>query len=125
MTEFAPQFFGFPTRENCNPEDPYQAFLWCLVAMPYQRGSQLVMPIEYLQLVSKRLWECGARIVESPTIKYRPPTGNEPNWMTSPGTWVPVTEPDPVEDPIKKAVSVLTTQQKAELLRELQKGDDE
>ena len=125
MPEFPPKFVGFPTRENCNPEDPYQAFLWMLVALPYQTGAQLVMPVDYLQLVSKRLWECGARPVTDPTVKYRPPTGCEPNWMSAPGRWVDVNDPDPTPNPIKAVVKELTMQQKAELLAELTEDSKE
>ena len=78
-------FNGFPLRENCDPTNPDEAFLWMLVALPYQTGAQLVMPVEYLQMVSRRLWECGARPAAAPTIKYRPPSGSEPNWMSAPG----------------------------------------
>ena len=124
MADFPPKFNGFPTQENCNPDDPYQAFLWMLVAFPYQQGAQLIMPVDYLQLVSKRLWDCGARPSGEQRIKYRPPSGSEPNWMTAPGRWVDVNEPDPQPDPIKTAVKGLTTQQKAELLKELTKGDE-
>ena len=124
MPEFPPKFNGFPTKENCDPNDPYQAFLWMLVALPYQTGAQLVMPVQYLQLISKRLWDCGARPTKDAIIKYRPPSGSEPNWMTAPGHWVDVAEPDPTPNPIKQAVSALTTQQKAELLKELQEGDE-
>lgn len=117
--ELVPKFVGFPTRENCDPTNPYQAFLWMLVALPYQSGAQLVMPVEYLQLVSKRLWDCGVRPVEEPIIKYRPPTGSEPNWMTAPGRWVDAGEPDPEPNLIKTVVAQLSQQQKAELMAEL------
>ena len=123
MPDMPPKFIGFPTRENCNPNDPYQAFLWMLVALPYQTGAQLIMPVQYLQLISKRLWDCGVRPVEEPKIKYRPPSGSEPNWMTAPGRWVNAAEPDPTPNPVRQAVKALTTQQKAELLAELQKDD--
>lgn len=120
MVKQPPKFDGFPTRENCDPTDPHQAFLWMLVALPGQNGGQLVMPVEYLQLVSQRLWLCGARPVEAQQIKYRPPTGTEPNWMTSPGRWVDVGEPDPAPNPARQVLNTLTSQQKAELLRELE-----
>ena len=112
---------NFPTRDNCNPDDPEEAFLWMLVALPYQQGAQLVMPISYLRFISKRLWECGARPVSEPIIKYRPPTGSEPNWMTSPGRWVDVGEELPEPTPMSKAVAALTQPQRAELLAELQR----
>lgn len=119
--KFPPKFTEFPTRENCNPDDPYQAFLWMLVALPGQNGGQLVMPIDYLQLISERLWQCGARPVADPVIKYRPPSGTEPNWITSPGSWVDVSEDDPAPNPARRALSLLTAQQKAELLAELKR----
>lgn len=123
MPEFPPRFTGFPTRENCDPSNPYEAFLWMLVALPYQTGAQLVMPIQYLQLISKRLWDCGVRPVEQPIIKYRPPSGSEPNWLTSPGRWVDASEPDPTPNPVRAVVRKLTTQQKAELLAELSRDE--
>jgi hypothetical protein len=106
----------FPFRETCNPDNPEEAFLWMLVALPGQNGAPLILPVEYLRLVSKRLWECGARPVADPVIKYRAPTGTEPHWASAPGTWVAADTPDPVPHPAKKAVSLLTAQQKAELL---------
>ena len=111
----------FPLRENCDPDNPEEAFLWMLVALPYQQGAQLVMPIAYLKMISKRLWDCGARPASSPVIKYRPPTGVEPNWMTSPGRWVDVDSELPEPTTMSQAVAALTGPQKAELLAELQR----
>jgi hypothetical protein len=79
----------FPTRENCDPSVPEEAFLWMLVALPYQNGGQLVMPVEYLKLVSKRLWDLGARPVEEPVIEYVRPSAASPHWLTDPGKFVP------------------------------------
>jgi hypothetical protein len=113
---------GFPTRENCDPTNPYQAYLWALVAMPYQKGAQLVLPVDYLQFVSKRLWDCfGPPNPDwEPTIKYQPPLNTDPNWLTSPGKWVDASEPDrDPRRPVEKAVDNLVSQQQAELAREL------
>ena len=111
---------GFPTRENCDPNNPYEAFLWMLVAMPYQKGAQLVLPVDYLQFVSKRLWDCGVRPTEEPTIKYQKPAATDPNWLTSPGSWVDIDAPerDPVR-PVEAVVDSLVNQQQGELLKEL------
>ena len=111
---------GFPTKENCDPKNPYQAFLWMLVAMPYMKGAQLVLPVDYLQFVSKRLWDCGVRPVAEPTIKYQKPLTTDANWLTSPGDWVDVNAPDrdPVR-PVEAAVDTLQSQQQAEVMREL------
>lgn len=117
----------FPTRENCNPDDPYQAYLWALVALPYQNGGQLAMPVDYLQFVSKRLWDCfgppkctNCGHLEEPKIKYRRPSGLEPNWMTAPGRWVPADAPDPSPVPAAdRAVEALIPPQQAEFFRAL------
>ena len=124
MTELPADYqsfpFDFPTRENCDPTNPYQAFLWMLVAMPYMKGAQLVLPVDYLQFVSKRLWDCGVRQVEDPTIKYQKPAATDANWMTSPGSWVPADAPDRDPGrPVQIAVDSLQNQQQAELVREL------
>ena len=105
----------FPLRENCDPNNPEEAMLWMLVALPSQKGAPLLMPVEYLRMMSKRLWDCGARPSADPVIKYRPPNGREPHWMVAPGTWVPVDEPDPPRQTTKEAWDKLSWQQKAEL----------
>lgn len=113
---------GFPLKENCDPKNPFEAFLWMLVALPGQNGAALVMPPEYLQLVSERLWALGARPVAEPTLKYRRPTNLDPNWMTAPGTWVDINAPDDDDrTAARKAVDSLIPVQKAELFRELSK----
>jgi hypothetical protein len=118
--DFKPFPHDFPTRENCDPNNPYQAFLWMLVAMPYMKGAQLVLPVDYLQFVSKRLWDCGVRQVEDPTIKYQKPAATDANWMTSPGSWVPADAPEREPGrPVEIAVDSLQNQQQAELVREL------
>ena len=124
MTELPKNYqsfpFDFPTRENCDPNNPYQAFLWMLVAMPYMKGAQLVLPVDYLQFVSKRLWDCGVRQVENPTVKYQKPAATDANWMSSPGRWVPADAVDREPGrPVEIAVDSLQNQQQAELMREL------
>jgi hypothetical protein len=118
--DFAAFTHGFPTKENCDPNNPYQAFLWMLVAMPYMKGAQLVLPVDYLQFVSKRLWDCGARPVQEPTVKYQKPAATDPNWLTSPGSWVDVDAPDREDKrPVEAAVDSLLSQQQSELMKEL------
>lgn len=118
--DYKPFKHGFPTRENCDLSNPYEAFLWCLVALPYQNGAQLAFPVNYLQFVSKRLWDCGARPVADPVIKYRKPSSADPNWITSPGTWVDVDADDgDPRRPVEAVVDSLHTVQSAELAKEL------
>lgn len=113
----------FPTRENCDPDNPEEAFLWMLVALPYQEGGQLVMPPPYLRMVSKRLWDCGARPAADPSIRYEPPTGVEPNWMTAPGTWVPADLPAQPRYTAVDVVAGLNSQQKAEFKAALEASE--
>jgi hypothetical protein len=110
-----PTGYDFPVRETCDPNNPEEAFLWMLVALPHQKGAPLIMPPEYLRLISKRLWDCGARPVEEPIIKYRRPGGTDPHWMMSPGSWVSLDAADPPANPSKAAWDSLTRQQKAEI----------
>lgn len=81
---------GFPLRGTCNPDDPFEVFLWMLVALPEQEGPPLVYPAQYLQLVSKRLWDLGVRHTEPPALVYQAPTWAEPNIYSNPGRWAPV-----------------------------------
>lgn len=106
---------GFPTRENCDLNDPKEMFLWMLAALPGVRGAQLVMPVSYNMAVSEHLYECGARLAAEPVKKYQPPTANEPHWLTSPGRWVPLDTPDERPHPAREALGRLTALQKAEL----------
>lgn len=129
---------GFPLRENCDPKNPYQAFLWMLVALPYQTGGPMAFPTDYMQFVSKHEWDLGAHSwdylvsiadengmihvsqLHEPTKKYQPPLATDANWMTSPGRWVPIDTPDnDPRRPVEQAVDTLTHQQQAELVNEL------
>lgn len=112
----------FPLRETCDLDDPEEAFLWMLVAMPGMKGAPLIMPVEYLRMLSKRIWDCGGRPVADPVIKYRKPSGTDPHWLTAPGSWVSVDEPDPEPNTTKQVWDMLTAQQKAEL-RALAEGE--
>jgi hypothetical protein len=110
---------GFPTRENCNLDDPREMFLWMLAALPGVRGAQLVMPVSYNMVISEHLHECGARLAAAPVKKYQPPTATDPHWLTSPGQWVPLDTPDVVPNPARAVIGQLTSMQKAELLKVL------
>lgn len=116
----------FPTRANCDPTNPREAFLWMFAALPHVKGAPLIMPISYYEDVSERLWELGARPTVEPTLEWVAPSATEPNWITSPGRWVPAgqapkrTERDEAQD----AVSRMSMQQKAELFKALQALSD-
>ena len=112
----------FPTRENCNPDDPEEAFLWMFAALPHVKGAPLIMPVEYYRAVSKRLWDLGARPAVEPTLEWVAPTATEAHWLTSPGRWVPAgSGPKRSErDEARAAVEKMSLQQRAELLKVLE-----
>lgn len=114
---------GFPTRENCNLDDPKEMFLWMLAALPGVRGAQLVMPVSYNMMVSEHIHECGGQLacracghMADPVKKYQPPSATEPHWLTSPGRWVPLDTPDVKPHPAREVLGRMSTQQKSELL---------
>jgi hypothetical protein len=115
----------FPTRENCNPTDPEEAFLWMFVAPPGVKGAPFLMPISYYRKMSKRLWDLGARPSEAPTLEWVAPSANEPNWLTSPGKWVPkgAAPQRTAEDEAADAVARMSGQQRKELRDVLEGGD--
>lgn len=82
----------FPTRENCDPSNPDEAFLWMFVALP----DELHMPMVYHRLISKRFWDLGARPVEEPLLQLVPPGSVKQSWVT-PGYWTPLGDLPEVE----------------------------
>lgn len=117
-----PRKGDFPTRDNCDPNNPEEAFLWMFAALPHVRGAPLIMPIDYYRAISKRLWDLGARPAAEPTLEWVPPSATEPNWLTSPGRWVPAgTAPKRTDrDEARDAIARMSIQQKAELFTVLE-----
>lgn len=118
---------GLPTRENCDPNNPYEMFLWMFVALPYVKGAPLLMPLNYYQHVSKHLHDLGLRLTcencghaHQPKLKYQPPLSTDPNVWTSPGRWVALEVPDrDPRTPAEMAVDQLIAQQQDQLFKEL------
>lgn len=110
---------GLPTRDNCDPTNPKEAFLWMLVAGPGVNGGPMFNSIPLMMMWSEHFWECGARPVEEPVKKYQQATGDEPNWSTTPGRWVSPDTPDIEVDPVLEAIAPLNIPQRAALFRAL------
>lgn len=103
-----PQKGVFPTRENCNLNDPAEMFLWMFAALPKVKGAPFIMPIDYYRDVSKHLYELGARLGAEPTLEYVPPKASDPNVWTSPGRWAPVGTVTPEEKEEREAKAGLS-----------------
>jgi hypothetical protein len=102
----------FPAQAKLNKDCPEEAFLWMFGGLPGMKGAPLPFPTEYLRMVSRRLWDCGARpmgsqIPAEQKIKYQRPRSTDPHWLTSPGVWVDVKEPDRDQFDIKEFVQSL------------------
>ncbi|MCF8610070.1 DUF2744 domain-containing protein [Gordonia sp. HY285] len=111
----------FPTVDNCDPNDPTMYAVWALVGLPGQNGAPLPLPVKILRLVSRRLWDAGFRYhPELRTIKYRKPRVGDPHFLSNPGTWVPIDDPEPGEEAAKK----LSPEQKAQLRERFGLDDD-
>ena len=113
----------FPTRDNCDPNNPEEAFLWCFAALPYVTGGPLLMPTDFWRVVSKHLWELGVRPAAEPLKQWVPPTSSEPNMWTSPGRWVPAGQAPKADDAAaRKAVERMSLPQRTELREALAGG---
>lgn len=118
---------GVPTRDNCDPANPRQAFLWMFTAPPGMQGAPLMMPTEYWELMSWRMWVLGARPAEEPTQKWQAPVNMAANaWMAA-GKWVPLDTPEPERKTLAEAMRELPQAEraaiKAEVMRELGLSD--
>lgn len=105
---------GVPLRENCDCSNPRQAFLWMFTALPGLKGAPMLMPPDYWEYVSWRLWTLGARPVEDPQLKYQPPL-NVANPWTAQGKWVDLDEPDLPRKTLSDVVDGLSAADRAEL----------
>jgi hypothetical protein len=114
----------FPEQKLCNPDCGEEAFLWMFGGLPGLKGAPLPFPTEYLRMVSRRLWDCGARpmgssIPAEQTIKYQKPKITDPHWLTSPGVWVDINEPDRDQFDIREFVKGLPQDAKRQLAEAL------
>lgn len=92
-----------PKQENCNPEDPRDAFRWAFVALPFAGSTPLIVDPNVIPDWSQLLWDLGFR--HHPELQTKrvipPPRGPE---MFNPAVLVvdkDAPDPDPVviQDP--------------------------
>lgn len=104
----------FPLQANCDPKKPSEFMAWAMVAPPRIKGAALVLSSEYCQEYSQHLWDLGFRHHKRlQKKKYRPPSLGDPHWLTNPGRWVPINEPDPPGQEVNM-VSMLEAMKKAD-----------
>lgn len=107
---------GLPTRENCDPSNPRQKFLWMFTAPPGIQGAPMAFPTEYWELMSFRQCTLGAGIIAEPTMEWHPPTSNlATNPWTASGEWHPVGTPRKQTKTLRQMIDELPQQERAEL----------
>lgn len=106
---------GVPTIDNCDLDNPKQAFLWMFTATPGQKGAPLLMPDSYYEMQSYHMWVLGARPQRRPQLKWRPPNNAVANRWSAAGEWVHLDEPDPVRTTMADIVAKLPQEDRAEL----------
>lgn len=117
----------FPLRENCNPADPQEAFLWMFVALPHVNGGPLILSVDKHRRDSEHLWDCGARPVGVPEGEYVPPGADDPHWATTPGKWVPrgsISAQEKARAELRRGIARMGHAQKVEFKRALTRDRD-
>lgn len=90
---------GIPLQQDCDPNDPDEAFVWLLMGLPgLEEQAPMLVPPQILRKWSRRLWEGGLRWhAKDQVIKYVPPS-SQFHWLTGAGgSWVPIDAPLPPE----------------------------
>lgn len=100
-----------PTRANCNPNDPEEAFLWAFTGMPDVVGALLLLPNDMMRKLSAHLVRVGA-MMQCPCCGHE----KEPEilWRMSPtdvpmvgaaGEWVDASEPETDRDVVAEKLA--------------------
>ncbi|MFD7046047.1 translation initiation factor IF-2 N-terminal domain-containing protein [Rhodococcus jostii] len=77
-----------PTSDNCDPNNPEEAWLPALVAIPGIAGAPLPLPIEYLKILATRLWDYGGPPnPDAQSTWYHPPRSGDISPMFAAGQW--------------------------------------
>lgn len=113
---------SIPLQQDCNPNDPEEAFLWLLMGLPgLEEQAPMLLPPQILRKWSKRLWDGGLRWdPKFQTIKYVPPVGQY-HWLAGAGgSWVDIDAdlPPEVTAPSLDHLSHAEKQQVVRKLRE-------
>lgn len=106
---------GLPTFDNCDQSNPRQAFLPMFTAMPGMQGAPLILPTDYWECVSWRMWVLGARPTGAPQLKYQPPANMVADRWTAAGQWVTLDTPDPERPTLASEFSGLSQADRAEI----------
>ncbi|MBH0775020.1 phage gene 29 protein family protein [Nocardia bovistercoris] len=113
-----------PLHEDCDPDDPYEAFVWALVGLPGPRNSPLLVHPDVLRQWSKHLWDLGFRhYPDEQTKQFHPPARGVTHWLNGAGQWAEMGAQRPPETTAPD-VTQLTPDERAYLVRQLRESGE-
>ncbi|PXX52631.1 uncharacterized protein DUF2744 [Nocardia tenerifensis] len=113
-----------PSLDQCNPDDPNEAFVWALVGLPGPQNSPLLVHPDVLRQWSKHLWDLGFRhYPDEQTKEYHPPARGLTHWLNGSGQWAEKGAPRPAESSAPD-VSELTPDERAHLVEQLRESGE-
>ncbi|MFB7719330.1 DUF2744 domain-containing protein [Nocardia sp. NPDC056100] len=113
-----------PLHEDCDPDNPSDAFIWALVGLPGPRNSPLLVHPDVLRKWSKHLWDLGFRhYPEHQSKEYHPPARGVTHWLNGAGQWADKGTPRPPETTAPD-VAQLTTDERAHLVEQLRESGE-
>ncbi|RJO79306.1 DUF2744 domain-containing protein [Nocardia panacis] len=111
-----------PTQENCDPEDPKEAYQWAFVCLPFYGTTPLIVQPEARAEWSELFWDLGFRHhPELQTKKIRPPWRGQQHALNPSMQVVGIDEPDtePISIPDPAEYTVHEQEVMLERLRQL------
>ncbi|WP_405166716.1 DUF2744 domain-containing protein [Nocardia sp. NBC_01499] len=115
---------SIPLHEQCNPDDPHEAFVWALVGLPGPQNSPLLVHPDVLRQWSKHLWDLGFRhCTDEQTKEYHPPARGVTHWLNGAGQWAAKGAPRAPETSAPD-VTELTQEERAHLVEQLRESGE-
>ncbi|MGW4371038.1 phage gene 29 protein family protein [Nocardia takedensis] len=115
---------ALPAQQDCDQDNPEDAFVWAFVGLPGPRNGPMLVPQQQLRKWSRHLWELGFRHhPEHQELEYHPATPEGEHWLFQAGSWVPVGTPRPPSTG-ELSVADLSAAERQELVRQLRESGD-
>ncbi|PXX65384.1 uncharacterized protein DUF2744 [Nocardia tenerifensis] len=115
---------SIPLHEDCDPNDPHEAFTWALVGLPGPSNSPLLVHPAVLRQWSKHLWDLGFRhYPEEQTKEFHPPARGVTHWLNGSGQWAEKGTPAPPQVSAPD-MSELTDEERQHVVQQLRESGD-
>lgn len=115
---------SIPMYEDCNQDNPREAFTWALVGLPGPRNAPLMVHPDVLRNWSKHLWDLGFRHDPTQQTKeFHPPARGVTHWLNGSGQWLPTGTPRAPQVSAPD-MSQLTPHERAHVVQQLREAGD-